>query len=112
MHNKKEGLQIMPNYVAIIISGVSVAIAIYFGMVDKERNQKLDDKKDASDFTTVIVKLENIGSSINKIESKMDRFEVDRKEDRERLIKLEASVKSAWKRIDIIEGAKTAEEEV
>lgn len=89
--------------VALLISGVSLAFALYQGISNLKRNQRTDAKKDASEMTTVIVKLENIGSGIAKIEAKMNAYESDRKEDREKLIRLEESVKSAWKRIEIIE---------
>lgn len=92
--------------VALLISGISLAFALYQGISNMKRNQKNDVKQDASELTTVIVKLENIGSGIAKIEAKMNTFEVDRKEDREKIIRLEESVKSAWKRIEIIESKK------
>ena len=46
--------------VALLISGVSVAFGIFAGISNLRRNQKLDDKRDATEMTTVIVKLENI----------------------------------------------------
>ena len=46
--------------VALLISGISVAFGIFAGISNIRRNQKIDDKKDATEMTTVIVKLENI----------------------------------------------------
>jgi peptidoglycan hydrolase CwlO-like protein len=89
--------------ISLLISGVAVAVSIYLGITSNRRSQKTDDKKEASEMTTVIVKLENIGTGIAKIEAKMNSIENDRREDREKLIRLEESVKSAWKRIDLIE---------
>ena len=85
---------------AYVISGLSLAFAIYTGIASMKRNQKVDDKKDASELTTVIVKLENIGYGITKIETKMNSIENDRKEDREKIIRMDESLKSAWKRIE------------
>jgi predicted nucleic acid-binding Zn-ribbon protein len=89
--------------VAVLISGVSVAFGIYAGVANLKRNQKSDDKKDAAEMTTVIVKLENIGNGIAEIKSEMTNVKNDIKEDRERIIRVEESAKQAHKRLDSIE---------
>lgn len=89
--------------VALLISGVSVAFGIFAGISNIRRNQKIDDKKDATEMTTVIVKLENIGNGITEIKSEINNVKNDIKEDRERIIRVEESAKSAHKRIDDIE---------
>jgi outer membrane murein-binding lipoprotein Lpp len=88
--------------VALLISGVSVAFGIFAGISNIRRNQKIDDKKDATEMTTVIVKLENISNGIAEIKSEMTNVKADIKESRERLIKVEESAKQAHKRIDEI----------
>ena len=89
--------------VALLISGVSVAFGIYAGVVNLKRNKKIDDKKDATEMTTVIVKLENINNGITEIKSEMTNVKNDIRESRERLIKVEESAKQAHKRIDALE---------
>ena len=96
--------------VALLISGVSVAFGIFAGISNLRRNQKLDDKKDASELTTVIVKLENIGTGITEIKSEMSNVKSDIKESRERLIKVEESAKQAHKRIDALEKYKKGDD--
>lgn len=88
--------------VALLISGVSVAFAIFAGISNLRRNQKLDDKKDAAEITTVIVKLENIGNGITEIKNEISNVKNDIKEDRERIIRVEESAKQAHKRLDEI----------
>lgn len=88
--------------VALLISGVSVAFGIFAGIFNIRRNQKIDDKKDATEMTTVIVKLENIGNGITEIKSEINNVKNDIKEDRERIIRVEESAKQAHKRIDEI----------
>ena len=88
--------------VALLISGVSVAFGIFAGISNLRRNQKLDDKRDATEMTTVIVKLENIGIGITEIKSEINNVKNDIKEDRERIIRVEESAKQAHKRIDEI----------
>ena len=89
--------------VALLISGISVAFSVFAGISNLRRNQKLDDKKDATEMTTVIVKLENISTGITEIKSEMSNLKNDIKESRERLIKVEESAKQAHKRLDSLE---------
>ena len=85
---------------ALLISGISLAFGLYSGIAQLKRNKSKDDKTDASEMTTVIVKLENIGSGISEIKSEMGNIKADIKEDRERQIKVEESAKQGHKRID------------
>lgn len=88
---------------ALLISGVSVSFAIYQGITNMKRNQKADDKSEATQLTTVIVKLENIGTGITEIKSEVSNLKNDIKEDHDRIIKTEESVKSFHKRLDACE---------
>ena len=65
---------------ALLISGVSVAFGIFAGISNLRRNQKLDDKKDATEMTTVIVKLENINDGVTEIKSDLKNIKDDIKE--------------------------------
>lgn len=89
--------------VALLISGISLAFAIFSGISNLKRNQKADDKNEASQLTTVIVKLENIGNGITEIKGEMSNVKNDIKESRERIIKVEESAKQAHKRMDTCE---------
>lgn len=86
--------------VAYVISALSLIFGIYQGVTNIKRTQKVDVKQDASELTTVIVKLENIGNGITEIKAELNNVKNDRKEDREKIIRLEESLKSAWKRIE------------
>lgn len=92
--------------VALIISGVSVAFGLYAGITNLKRNEKKDAQTEASEMTTVIVKLENIGNGITEIKNEMSSVKIDIKEDRERIIRVEESAKQAHKRIDSLENRK------
>lgn len=92
--------------VALLISGISLAFGIFSGISNMKRNQKSDDKNEASQLTTVIVKLENIGTGITEIKSEMTNVKNDLKETRERIIKVEESSKQAHKRLDTFESYK------
>ncbi|HHX62119.1 MAG TPA: hypothetical protein GX707_15630 [Epulopiscium sp.] len=89
--------------VALVISFLSVGFGIWSGLSNMKRNEKNDTRNDASELTTVIVKLENISVGITEIKSELNNVKNDRKEDREQIIRMDESLKSAWKRIAIIE---------
>lgn len=89
--------------VALLISGVSLAFALYQGITNMKRNKTQDDKQDASQLTTVIVKLENIGEGVNEIKSDMKGIKEDVVELRERIVAVEQSAKSAHHRLDLLE---------
>lgn len=92
--------------VALLISGVSVAFGIYQGVSNLRRNNRTDDKNDATQLTTVIVKLESIGDGVNEIKADMKNVKSDVGELKEKQVRTDESLKSAWKRIEIIEGRK------
>lgn len=92
--------------IALLISGVSLAFGIYQGITNMKRNNRHDDKNDATQLTTVIVKLENIGDGVNEIKADMKNVKSDVGELKEKQVRTEESLKSAWKRIEIIEGRK------
>ena len=96
---------------SLLISGISVAFAVYFGISSKRRSQKTEDKQEATQMTTVIVKLENIGNGITEIKSELCGVKKDAKEDHDKLIRVEESAKQAHKRIDEMCAKKVVEHE-
>ena len=68
--------------ISLLLSGVSVAFAIFFGICSKQRNEKKDTQEDAEQRATtdtmVMVKLENIADDLKDIkrESKENREEM------------------------------------
>ena len=86
--------------IALVFSAISLAFAIYQGVSNMKRNQRTDDRHDASSLTTVIVKLENIGDGISEIKADMRNIKDEVRELRDRIIHVEDSAKSAHRRID------------
>lgn len=80
-------------YIPYIISLLSLLFAAY-SFASK------NNKENTTELTTVIVKLENIGSGITDIKSEIASMKNDQKDDHDRLIKVEASVATMWKRYD------------
>lgn len=79
--------------IALVISAISLGFAIYSGVSNLKRNNKQDAKSDSAQLTTVIVKLENIGTGINEIKADVKDVKQDLKDHSERLIRLEQQVK-------------------
>lgn len=104
-----EGSDFMTIEIALVISGLSFYFALYSGITNLKRNQKADDRNDATQMTTVIVKLENISAGITEIKSEMASMKNEVKDLTSRLVVVEESTKSAHKRIDGISGVKSRE---
>lgn len=86
--------------VALLISGISLAFGIFSGIANLKRNSKHDTRKEAAQLTTVIVKLENLGTGIAEIKNELTGIKNDTRELRDRIITVELSAKEAHKRID------------
>ena len=83
---------------------MSLAFGIYQGVSNLKRNKASDDKKEASEMTAVIVKLESIGTGVTEIKLDMKNIRADIQELRERLVVVEQSSKQAHHRIDEVVG--------
>ncbi len=83
-------------YIPIIISVLSLLLAAYT-FFSKES------KENTSELTTVIVKLENIGSGIADIKAELNTIKKDQRDDHDKLIRLDESLDSAWHRINTLE---------
>ena len=79
--------------IPIVISALTFLFSLYVYLTGNS-------KANTTELTTVIVKLENIGNGIADIKSEIANMKDDQKEDHERLIKVEASVATMWKRYD------------
>ena len=90
--------------IPILISFMSLCVAVIVGINGIRKNQTDDDKKEASEMTTLIVKLENINNGVNEIKSDMRNMRDDIQGLRDRLIIVEQSTKSAHHRIDGLDG--------
>lgn len=88
---------------ALLISIVSVTFGVFSGVANMRRNSKTDDKREATQLTTVIIKLESIESGISEIKAEMRNVKQDVKDLSERIIRAEESCKQAHKRIDSVE---------
>ena len=90
--------------ISLLLSGVSVAFAIFFGICSKQRNEKKDTQEDAEQRATtdtmVMVKLENIADDLKDIKRESRENREEMKTLRERVTIAEQSLKSYHKRLD------------
>lgn len=98
--------------VALLISGISLAFAFFQGVTNLKRNKTVDDKKEASEMTTVIVKLEGISKDTSEIKNDIKSVKTDVKHNSENIIRLDESLKSAWKIINHLQGVDAHAEHV
>lgn len=91
--------------ISLLISAVSLGFAIYTGVTNMKRNKAVDDKKDATEMTTVIVKLENISNDTKEIKNELRSVRNEVGELRERVIIAEQAAKSLHKRVDRLDHA-------
>lgn len=89
--------------VPTLISFLSLCVAGISVVVTMKRNKSKEDRQEASEMTTLIVKLENINNGVNEIKSDMRNMRNDIQDLRDRLIITEQSVKSAHHRLDTLE---------
>lgn len=94
---RKDDFKNVMEYLPIVISIVSLLFALYSWSIKNNKDNN-------TELTTVIVKLENIGAGISDIKTEIANMKNDQKEDHDRLIKLESSVSTMWKRMDEVRG--------
>lgn len=86
--------------ITTVIAVLSLIVSSIVGYNAIRRAKTGEDKHDASEMTTLIVKLENISNGVNEIKTEIRAVKQDLQELRERIVVVEQSTKSAHKRLD------------
>ena len=94
-------------FAALTISFISLIFGIYSGVSSSRRSARAEHKRDASELTMVIVKLDDISAGIAEIKSDINGVKGDVKDLTERLIVAEQQIKQAKSRLDQIQQIKT-----
>lgn len=84
----------------ILISAISLIVSAIVGFSSIRSRNAHDTRQEASQTTTLIVKLESIAEGINEIKSDIRNMKDDVRELRDRVIKVEESTKHAHERIN------------
>lgn len=94
--------------VMTVISAVSIGVGIYGSIVGLRRNKTKDDKAEASEITTVIIKLENISKDLVEIKqefrNEIKTIKTEAAASHDDIIRIDASLKSAWNAINELKG--------
>ncbi len=90
--------------VPILISGLSLLVAVIVAVSTIGNRNAVTNRESASQITTLIVKLENIADGVNEIKTDMRSMKTDVQELRERLIRVEQKTTEAHHRLDVMEG--------
>jgi peptidoglycan hydrolase CwlO-like protein len=88
---------------ALLVTVISVAFAIYFGLKSSKRNDSTDVERKAYEQASVNVKLDQIGVDVRDIKYDVTGVKKDFQALVERVAKVEEAAKSAHHRIDGIE---------
>ena len=96
----------MIDVISVIFGMGCALIGAGVGIMATKRNYKQDVAKDTSEITTVVVRLETVVKDLTELKAEM-RADIrnirdGEQDNRERIIKLEGSNKSAWRQIDIL----------
>ena len=89
---------------SLLISGISVAFAVFAGIIAIRRNDRKDVEQKAIQSATVNVKLDTIGGDVAEIKDDVKGIITDVKTLTERVVAVEQSAKQAHKRLDTHKG--------
>ncbi|MDD2958875.1 MAG: hypothetical protein PHR92_10175 [Lachnospiraceae bacterium] len=88
--------------IALLVSIVSVAFAVYFGVKNTKRADTSDAEKKATEMATINVKLDTIGGDVRDIKYDISAVKKDVQGLAERMVVVEQSTKSAHHRLDTL----------
>lgn len=99
----RKGGKRMTIEVALLLSVVSVAFSIFFGLKNNRRSDTKEIEERVRENTKINMKLDNIALNTSDIKNELSAMKKDVSGHEERIIKVEDSAKSAHHRIDGIE---------
>lgn len=89
--------------VALLISIVSVAFSVYFGLKNSKRTDAKDIEERVKENTRINAKLDNITQTTQDIKVEISSMREDIKSHNDRIIKVEESCKQAHHRLNTLE---------
>ena len=89
--------------ITVLISAVSVAFAIFFGLKNSRRADTKDIEERVKGDTRINMKLDEIVSDVKDVKAELTSMRQDIKSLGDRMIKVEESCKSAHHRLDTVE---------
>lgn len=86
--------------VALLISIVSVAFSIFFGLKNSRKSDEKEIAERIARDTRVDMKLDEISSNVRDVKETVKNIQNDIKDHEGRIVKLESSYKAEHKRLD------------
>lgn len=98
--------------VAFLLSIVSVAFSVFFGLKNNKRTDTKDIEERVKENTRINMKLDAISSNTTEIKNEVSEMRKEINSHDTRIIKVEESVKSAHYRLNTIEERLNGEKEM
>lgn len=89
-----------------LLTVVSIIFGVYGTVMGLRKDRKAEDKADASEMATITAKLETISNNTLEIKTEIKSIKEETRKNSDEIIRISESLKSAWKRINNIEGIK------
>ena len=89
--------------ISLLISGIFIALAIFFGIYSVKQSRKDSAEKETIQLTSILVKLETINQLILNLTSEISYIREDLINIRKRISQLEISLDAAHRRIDNVD---------
>jgi hypothetical protein len=81
----------------VLLSVVAVCLTAFFGFKAYNRDKTSDDQEEAGRSATIMTKLENIDKGVSDIKEELKSVKADIRDDHDRIIRLEETVKQTSK---------------
>lgn len=88
--------------IALLISIISVAFSVFFGLKDSKKSDVKDIEDRVARDTKTDMKLDEISKDVKEVKETVRNIQNDVKDHEGRIVKLEASYKAVHRRVDEI----------
>lgn len=96
--------------VMTVITVFSILVGVFGTIKGLQSSKSKEDKAEATENATIIAKLESISSNTLEIKNEVKSIKEETRKNSDCIIRLDESLKSAWRRINILE-SKNAEDD-
>ena len=97
--------------VMTLITIVSIVVGVYGTVKGLQSSKTKEDKAEATENATIIAKLETINSNLLEVKNEMKSLKEETRKNSDSIIRMDESLKSAWKAINILQGKKLTEDD-
>lgn len=93
------------------ITIVSILIGIYGTVKGLQSSKSKEDKAEATENAMIITKLEGISKDTTEIKNEIKSIKADTKQNSEQIIRIDESLKGAWRAINKLQDIKANEDD-